>query len=110
MDLSLLIASETADCTITDLVGNDTDIVITVYGKNANKFEAAARKGGMQKDSDDIDFLIDVTVGWANLSFEGKSLTFNRENARKIYTLDGTDIRYQVEAFIRNQENFLPKR
>ena len=111
MDLSLLISNNTADCTITDpYTNNDTDIIITVYGAYSKEYASAFKAESMREESDALGLLIDLTKGWVNIDYDGVELKFNRENARKIYGMDGLIIRRQVEGFILDQKNFLPKR
>ena len=111
MDLSLLIANETAECTITDpYTGDDTDIVVTVYGAYSKQYAEAFKKESLRKVSDALELLIDLTVSWVNLSLEGKELPFNRDNAKKIYSMERLIVRRQVEGFILDQKNFLPER
>ena len=51
-----------------------------------------------------------MTVGWTNLSLEGKALKFNRKNAAIVYGMKNKIVKRQVERFILNNKNFLPKR
>jgi hypothetical protein len=111
MDLALLIANETADCVIKDpYTDDDTDIVISVYGPYSKQYAEAFKKESSRKESDALKLLIDLTVGWVNLSLDGEDLPFNIENAKKIYSMDMLPVRRQVEMFILEQKNFLPKR
>tara|TARA_R110000782_G_scaffold7070_4_gene23981 strand:+ start:338 stop:673 length:336 start_codon:yes stop_codon:yes gene_type:complete len=111
MDLSLLIASDTADCVIVDPKTNEaTNIVVTCYGVYSDEYQKAIKKRESAKDSSSMELLIDLTVGWKNLSYEGKKLEFNRENALLVYSMKGMVVKNQVEAFILEQNNFLPKR
>lgn len=110
MDLALLIANETADCVIKDHFDDDTDVVITVYGPYAKQYAEAFKKESSRKESDALKLLIDLTVGWVNLSLHGKDLPFNSENAKNIYSMNLLPVRRQVEMFILEQKNFLPKR
>jgi hypothetical protein len=111
MDLSLLVANDTADCTIVDpYTGKDTDIVITAYGPYSKEYAAAFLAESKRKDSDTLDLLADLTFGWVNVELDGKALPFNRANAMKAYGMDNSIVRQQMEAFILNQKNFLPER
>ena len=111
MDLSLLITKETADCIIVDPYdGKATDIVITVYGPYSKQYDDAFKKNLAREESDFVELLIDLTVGWVNLSMDGKDLVFNRSNAKKIYSMEGSVIAGQVERLVVNNKNFLPKR
>jgi len=111
MDLSLLIANETAECIITDpYTGENTDIVFTVYGPYSAQYLAAFKKESLRKESDALELLVDLTLGWVNLSLNGNELDFNRDNAKKIYIMERLPVRRQVEGFILDQKNFLPRR
>jgi hypothetical protein len=111
MDLSLLIANDTAECVIIDpYTDEQTDIVVTVHGPYSNEYEAAFKKDQSRKVSDALELLIDLTVGWTNLSLEGKALKFTRKNAAIVYGMKNKIVKRQVERFILNNKNFLPKR
>jgi len=111
MDLSLLIANDTADCTIVDpYTGDDTDIIITVYGPYSKEYAEAFKSEAARKESDSLELLIDLTVEWINVSLDGEDLEFNRDNAKKVYSMESKIVRRQVEGFILNQKNFLPAR
>jgi hypothetical protein len=111
MDLSLLIANDTAECVIVDPYTNeDTDIIITVYGPYSDEYEAAFKKDQSRKESDALELLIDLTVDWVNLSLDGKELKFSRDNAASVYEMKNKIVKRQVERFILNNKNFLPKR
>ena len=86
MDLSLLIASETADCVIYDPYTDEpTGIVITMYGLYSEHYSEAEKANGARKESDSLAMLVDMTKGWENVSLNGESLPFSKENARNIY-------------------------
>jgi len=122
MDLSKLCTSDTADCVIKDpSTGNDTDIVITVYGSDSRQFrnlvksqaKAAVDSKAQGKEIDDsierdAEYLADLTVGWKNVELGKKALEFSRDNAINVYTLSAP-VRNQVNYFITRQANFLPK-
>jgi hypothetical protein len=119
MDILKISTKETADCAINDpRTGEPTDIVITVYGSDSNKFRALAKAAAQERiknksevDSstveDDAKFLADLTQGWSGLEMGGKPLEFSKANAVKVYTLSAP-IRNQVNQFIVRQANFLP--
>lgn len=111
MDLSLLIANDTAECVIVDpYTDKDTDIIISVYGPYSTQYEDAFKKDQSRKDSDALELLIDLTSGWVNVSLEGEGLEFSRENASLVYSMESKIVKRQVERFILNNKNFLPKR
>jgi len=119
MDILKISTKETADCVINDpRTGDPTDIVITVYGSDSNKFRALAKTAAQEriKNKSDIDastvdddakFLADLTQGWKGVEMGGKVLEFSKANAVKVYTLSAP-IRNQVNQFIVRQANFLP--
>lgn len=111
MDLALLVANDTADCTILDpYTGDETEIVITVYGPFSKQYLAAFTKEAKRENSDTLSLLADLTVGWKGVELNGKTLPFNRANAIKAYGMENSIVRRQIEGFILNQKNFLPKR
>lgn len=119
MDILKISTKDTADCIITDpRTGEPTDIVITVYGADSNKFRALAKTAAQERVKnkatidtssieDDAKFLADLTVGWIGVEMGGKTLEFNKGNAIKVYTLSAP-VRNQVNQFIVKQSNFLP--
>tara|TARA_R110000851_G_scaffold5840_1_gene23830 strand:- start:212 stop:547 length:336 start_codon:yes stop_codon:yes gene_type:complete len=111
MDLSLLITNETAKCVIIDPYDNkETDIVITIYGPYSKQYSDAFKKNLAREKPDFVELLVDLTASWVNLKLDGKKLVFNRSNAKKIYSMEGVVIAGQVERFVVNNKNFLPKR
>jgi len=54
--------------------------------------------------------LADLTAGWVNVDLGGKALPFNHGNALKAYGMDNSIVKQQLEEFILNNKNFLPKR
>jgi hypothetical protein len=111
MDLSLLIANETGDCTIVDPWTNeDSDIVITVYGPYAKEYAAAFKSYNASEDKNPSELLADLTKGWINITNKGKTVVCNRANAIKEYSVKNNVVSPQLERFILNSKNFLPKR
>ena len=112
MDLSLLIANDTADCTIVNpITGKDSDIVITVYASHTKQARDARLKAGDLKDVERFaEYLADITTGWVNVELEGKELIFNRKNALDIYNHKGQIVAVQIANFLGDEKSFLPKR
>jgi hypothetical protein len=111
MDLSLLIANDTADCVIKDpYTDEDTDIIITVYGPYSKEYTAAFVADSKRDASNPLELISDLTVDWLNVELNGKSLEFNKENALKVYAMKNSIVKSQVEGFILKGKNFLPKR
>lgn len=111
MDLSLLVANETGDCTIVDpWTGEDSDIVITVYGPYAKEYAEAFKVYEASEEKDPSALLADLTHSWINLTNKGKEVIFNRENAIREYSVANNVVSPQLERFILNNKNFLPKR
>jgi hypothetical protein len=118
MDIGQLIQSDTADCVIVDpRNGNQTDIVITVYGKGSAEHRAAIADIGRKKAKDSdaseedmvVEFLASVTKSWVSVEYNEKNLPFNRKNALLVYSKSST-IRDQISAFVFNASNFMPPR
>lgn len=53
-----------------------------------------------------IDLLVAATTGFRNITFEGADLSFNEDNARKLYTTLKW-VRGQVDEAIGDLENFM---
>ena len=87
---------------IKDSEGNDTDIKITVISMKSNK----AQKLFLGKEGVLITPLL--TIGWENITRDGKKLECSLENATKLYE-DYPLIGDQVASFILNEQNFLKK-
>jgi hypothetical protein len=111
MDLSLLVGNDTADCVIKDpYTDDDTDIIITVYGPYSKEYTAAFIADSKRSESDPLELISDLTNDWINVEMEGEALSFNKENAKKVYGMKNSIVRSQVEGFILNGKNFLPQR
>jgi hypothetical protein len=111
MDLSLLIANDTAECVIKDYyTGKDTDIVITVYGPYSKEYTAALVAHSKLETFNMLDLICDLTVKWTNVEFQGKSLDCNKENVLKVYSIENSTLPRQIERFIDKGKNFLPLR
>jgi hypothetical protein len=116
MDIGLLTQSDTADCVIVDpATGEQTDIVITVYGQDSTEYRAAlveaARQVSKDEDNEDraFEFLAKLTKSWVSVERNGKKLPCNKKNAVIVYSTCGT-IRKQVDRFIADSKNFMPPR
>jgi hypothetical protein len=111
MDLSLLVGNDTADCVIKDpYTGDDTDIIITVYGPYSKEYTAAFIADSKREESNPLKLIADLTSDWVNVELDGKSLVFSQSNALKVYGMKNSIVKSQVEGFILNGKNFLPKR
>lgn len=56
--------------------------------------------------NEQLDLLLDCTVGWEGVQLDGVTLEYNRDNARKLY-LRLPFLREQAQTFIENRANFL---
>lgn len=122
MDFNKLVSSETADCVIKHPVtGEPTDIVITVYGMDSAKFrklsleaqKAALKAKAASKDVEDTtekdcERLAELTAAWKGLEDGGKEVRFSKAAAMDVY-MRAPEIRRQVDRFIFQVANFLPK-
>lgn len=110
MDISKLITTDTAACTITDpTTGKDTDIKITLYGMDSAKFREVSLKASKRDSKEEtVNDLVELTAGWEGVEMGGKTLDFTPANAKKVYKMSAP-IRKQVDRFIVVQANFLPK-
>lgn len=123
MDISALITKEEAvDCEIFHPVtGESTGIIIKLLGSDSKEWKQAARaikaraiKQGKKKLSDEemeqmpYELLASVTVGWEGLEENGKKVKFSKEEAKRIYETVPI-IAEQVDKFVGDRENFLPK-
>jgi len=57
-------------------------------------------------DSDALEMLVAVTVGWSGLALDGADLPYSPDNARKLYTRLPW-LREQAQAFVLDRANFL---
>ena len=82
----------------------DTDIEITVVSMNSNR----AQKIFLANKEENTDVTPLLTIGWKNITRNGKEIIFSVEEARKLYA-EYPLIGNQVAAFILNEQNFLKK-
>jgi len=122
MDLKKLVSSDTAECVINDPhTGRPTDLSIKVYGidsarfrevtKGASKAHAQAISKGDEPPEGpavDAERLAMLTAGWSGLTDGGKEVKFTLSKAQEIYQ-DSPEIRRQIDRFIFQVANFLPK-
>ncbi len=102
--------------------GKDTGIVFVLRGRDAkvyrkltNEFRAKA----MREKLDDpveaaelkaVDSRVACTVTWKGMEKDGKEWEFSAERARELYTDEGYSwLVDQVDSFIQDRANFLPK-
>lgn len=57
-------------------------------------------------DSDQLELLVEMTLGWSGIVLEGTVLDFTKENARMLYS-EFAWIREQAEDFIQDRTNYL---
>lgn len=123
MDITTLIPKDEAvDCEIFHPVtGESTGIIIKLLGSDSKEWKQAARaikaralKQGKKKLSDDeieqmpFELLAAVTIGWEGVEENGKKVKFTKEEAKRIYESVPV-IAEQVDKFVGDRENFLPK-
>jgi len=122
MDFNAFVSTDTASCTIKHPVsGETTDIVISVYGMDSKKFRqmtldaqksALKAKAAKQEPEDsvekDCERLAELTAGWSGIEDGGKPIKFSKAAAIDVY-MRAPEIRRQVDRFIFQVGNFLPK-
>ena len=86
------------------LIIKDTDIEITVVSMNSNR----AQKIFLANKEENTDATPLLTIGWKNITRNGKEIVFSVEEARKLYAYYPL-IGNQVAEFILNEQNFLKK-
>lgn len=86
------------------LIIKDTDIEITVVSMNSNR----AQKIFLANKEENTDVTPLLTIGWKNITRNGKEIEFSVEEARKLYA-EYPLIGNQVAEFILNEQNFLKK-
>lgn len=86
------------------LIIKDTDIEITVVSMNSNR----AQKIFLANKEENTDVTPLLTIGWKNITRNGKEIVFSVEEARKLYE-EYPLIGNQVAEFILNEQNFLKK-
>lgn len=104
-------------------------VFISVLGKESEVFQSAIkdrinegiRKSAIMKpnnraaniktieasEAENVELLVQCTVGWRNMVFEGQELSFSQENVRKIYKARPWVVK-QVDAAVGNMELFFP--
>lgn len=116
MDIGRLVTSETAEITIRDNLGQETDLVIEVYGSDSAKYRAltkeiaALKRENAYEDTaeNDAKHLAQLTKTWRNASLNGEELEPTLENFERVYKVSAP-IRDQVNIAILRRANFLPK-
>lgn len=97
--------------------------VIHVYGHDSEQYKKHARKlldlrlkgkkkdlGANEIEAEAIELLISLTVGWSGIVFDKKPLVFSTAAARDLYGNPAYAwLKEQVEAFVQDRSNFLPK-
>ncbi|MBC8718826.1 hypothetical protein [Ochrobactrum sp. Marseille-Q0166] len=105
------------------LKGKDGPFVILLHGQDSEIYKNHARKllnarmnAGKKKmrvediEREALDQLVSLTVGWKNLYWAKKPLEYSADEARKLYSNgEYSWLREQVETFIADRSNFLPK-
>ena len=86
------------------LIIKDTDIEITVVSMKSNR----AQKIFLANKEEVNDVTPLLTIGWKNITRNGKEIVFSVEEAGKLYA-DYPLIGNQVAEFILNEQNFLKK-
>lgn len=91
------------DCSII-LAGPDSDIWVSITRKNQR--EALKRiMGGEASDDDNMQMVLDATLGWEGFTQDSKSLEFSKEAALILYQ-KAPYIVDQAILFINNRANF----
>jgi hypothetical protein len=66
-----------------------------------------AKASAAELDSDNLEMLVAVTIGWSNIAIDGDDeLPFSHDNARVLYTKLPW-LREQAQAFVLDRTNFL---
>lgn len=102
--------------------GQSTGIVIVlrgrdskVYRKLTNEFRAKAMREKINDpveaaETKAIDSRVACTVTWRGMEKDGKEWEFSAERARELYTDEGYAwLVDQIDTFIQDRANFLPK-
>ena len=70
--------------------------------------KSMTKRGGLSAEElseSGLQLLIQATVGWENVIFDGQPIQFSPENVRTVYT-DFPFIREQVDRFLGDRRNF----
>jgi hypothetical protein len=102
-----------APATIT-LAGRDSEIYRKISRDLANKRAEAARAAGSNDfqpsdedlESEALDLLTALTIGWNGISANKEPFPFSVENARKLYERLPW-LREEVDRFVGNRANFM---
>lgn len=94
------------------LHGEDSD----VYKKHARRLLNARMNAGKKKmkvediEREALDQLVTLTAGWREIYWGGKPFEYSEDAARELYSNGEYGwLRQQVESFISDRSNFLPK-
>lgn len=104
--------------------GVATDMRIMVAGPNSTQYKEADRRvknrnlQALQKmkgqkilsieavEAGQLELLVSVTLGWANVVYAGEPLEFTQDNVKMLYT-QFPFIVEQIDEFLGEQRNFL---
>ena len=116
-------ANEGRPCPLRDPAGKATDVVLTLYGADSDRYrqavqEAADRRLAKGRDGltsltsaemyeESLDRLVRCTGGWSGLTEKGKPLAFSGEAARRLYEA-APAVREQAQEFIHARSHFSP--
>lgn len=96
------------------LLGCDAKALKAVVHRLANKRAETATSGGKQRlvpaealEADRLEYLVEATVAWENLTEGGAEIPFSRDAARRLYA-DLPWIREQADRFCGDRGNFIP--
>ena len=84
IDISL--AESGVEMTVLDADYNKTDATITLLGVLSNKARAVMMEAMRAKKEDDGENLLaELTIGWKNITLDGKEIPFSKEKAKELY-------------------------
>lgn len=89
----------------------DSDIFrkaeLKLKSKNLRQIQRAKGRELKAEDNDksNLEFLVDITLGWENVVFHGNVMEFSRDNASDLYTAVPF-VRDQVDRFVGDRSNF----
>ena len=107
IDISL--AESGVEMTVLDADFNKTDATITLLGVLSNKARIVMMEAMRAKKEDDGENLLaELTIGWKNITLDGKEIPFSKEKAKELYSKYPL-LKRQVDTFVIDNKNFLKK-
>lgn len=107
MDILKYKPIDSIDVKITDPLGGETDIVITVVGVHTAQWRTATAGYDPSIDTTGARLLACATISWQNITEDGEPIEPTLDNFERVYLLYPW-IRDQVDLAIGDKKRFFP--